>query len=76
MRMHGNVSEWCRDGCQEKLPGGTDPEVPETAPYRVYRDGSWVSTAWNCRSAHRLWNSPNYRTTFLGFRVALVQSGD
>jgi len=39
--MHGNVWEWCRDGFQLKLPGGTDPLAPTQEMQKVIRGGSW-----------------------------------
>ena len=59
--MHGNVSEWCRDWYQAKLPGGTDSEVSQQAADRVCRWGSWRDGAAYCRSATRSYGTPSYR---------------
>ena len=73
--VHGNVSEWCRDGYAEKLPGGTDPEVTERASRRVRRGGCWHEDARNCRSAIRSSIVSGSRYGAVGFRVAAVQVG-
>ncbi len=72
--MHGNVWEWCRDWYQDKLPGGTDPEVTAEGSFRVNRGGSWINPAGLCRSALRFWYTPSYRNFNLGFRVGRVLS--
>ena len=58
--VHGNVWEWCADLFRES--GGSS---------RVYRGGSWGISAGYCRSAYRDFNDPSYRSSFLGFRLAL-----
>ena len=58
--MHGNVSEWCFDGCDagaKELPGGVDPVGPRNAlgsDWRVKRNANWRSTPDYCRSAYRI----------------------
>ncbi len=72
--MHGNVSEWCRDGWQKKRPGGTDPFVPPRDELRVIRGGSWNFPGVVCRSAYRDAYKALDRSSFigeLGFRVVL-----
>jgi formylglycine-generating enzyme required for sulfatase activity len=75
--MHGNVKEWCQDWSAWQLPGGTDPQGPPSTGLsrRVFRGGSWNEPAWNCRSAYRDGNPPEYRIGDVGFRVAAVPSG-
>ena len=75
--MHGNVWEWCRDGYQEKLPGGGDPLAIELSPegsLRVIRGGGWSRLARYCRSARRNGTTPSRRYSALGFRLALSPS--
>jgi formylglycine-generating enzyme required for sulfatase activity len=70
--MHGNVSEWCRDGYSPKLIGGTDPEMELPALDRVRRGGSVLSQTTACRSAFRGRDVPARRWFDLGFRVVIV----
>ena len=55
--LHGNVWEW------------TETAVGVS---RVRRGGSWRSSARSCAS-NRLWFSPSYRSTGLGFRLCATQ---
>lgn len=72
--MHGNVSEWCRDGYVQKLRGGPDPEAASEDSRRVYRGGSWNTYYYQCRSAFRYGCTSTSRSNNLGFRVARVLS--
>ncbi len=70
--MHGNVDEWCLDWYGDyPISAVTDPKGPATGSYRVVRGGSWVYYAYDCRSAHRFSNGPDYYYDCYGFRVAL-----
>jgi formylglycine-generating enzyme required for sulfatase activity len=42
--------------------------------YRVYRGGSWYSSARFLRVAYRDWSHPSYRLSCLGFRLAFDTS--
>jgi formylglycine-generating enzyme required for sulfatase activity len=69
--LHGNVWEWVRDryGPYSKEPQ-QNPSGPETGSYRVFRGGSWLYDAENCRSACRYWGGPGDRSVARSFRLA------
>ena len=75
--MHGNVYECCADwfdrGYYKNSPTD-DPKGPTSGSFRVDRGGSWRCYAGSCRSADRYSHSPSYRSSNLGFRIALVTS--
>ncbi len=71
--MHGNVSEWCTDwwDADNYASSSVNDSVGlDAGSARVYRGGSWSSTARGCRSAHRGGALPAYRGDDLGFRLA------
>lgn len=71
--MHGNVSEWVQDWAGKYTQSmAVNPEGPSSGFYRVYRGGSWRSTASGCRSASRRREMPGYRSDDLGFRLLRV----
>ena len=68
--MHGNVWEWCNDRYGNyPLESETNPKGPTSGDSRVLRGGSWGSRARCCRSAHRIWNFPDRRFNYYGFRL-------
>ena len=72
--MSGNVFEWCLDRYGDYSSGAvTDPQGPDSGSSRVLRGGSWGNSAEVCRSASRVFGSPDDqgRQNF-GFRLALV----
>jgi formylglycine-generating enzyme required for sulfatase activity len=70
--MHGNAMEWCLD-TYGPYPTGpvTDPLVAGGAT-RVLRGGAWSDISYVCRSAYRLYGTPNNSFDFVGFRVVLA----
>ena len=81
--MSGNVYEWCEDWFDEKYyekckKGGVviNPKGPEKGGRRVIRGGSYFNDAEYCRPTFRGRGSPDYRLSYLGFRLVLsLQSG-
>jgi formylglycine-generating enzyme required for sulfatase activity/serine/threonine protein kinase len=76
--MHGNVWQWCEDryaaDYYTKSPA-QDPPGPSVGTNRVYRGGSWLTSARVCRSADRSKNLPTDLGFYLGFRVVLRPAG-
>ena len=70
--MHGNVSEWCQDWYAEQLPGGLDPLGPASGEQKVARGGAYLLLGHHCRTADRGRKWSNFRSDYVGFRVALV----
>jgi formylglycine-generating enzyme required for sulfatase activity len=74
--MLGNVSEWCLDGHERALKGGTDPvAAPQkgSSSERVVRGGSFTARG-ECRSDYRGGNNKGYNHSYMGFRPILVPS--
>lgn len=68
--------EWCADWYGDYPKGAvTDPTGPNNGSGRVIRGGSWRYVGTRCRSAYRGWNSTDYRSSSIGFRVAAVPGG-
>jgi formylglycine-generating enzyme required for sulfatase activity len=71
--MHGNVCEWCADTRREyEGKAVTDPRGPEKEGSRVVRGGCWFQHPMFCRSAYRPSILTASRSSYFGFRVALV----
>jgi len=69
--MAGNVFEWCLDGFEPyKGKDVVNPRGPRTTVRRVYRGGSWKSRAASLRACARHFNSPDYSSNDVGFRIA------
>ncbi len=68
--MHGNVWEWTADwDSKYSAAQVTDPVGPGSGSDRVNRGGGWDGSRWSCRSANRDSNSPDLRSSYLGFRL-------
>ncbi len=71
--MLGNVWEWCGDFNRTYGAEPVRDPYGTAGSYRVYRGGSWNSSARSCRAAYRSWDSPGDRYWLLGFRLARGQ---
>jgi formylglycine-generating enzyme required for sulfatase activity len=69
--MSGNVWEWVQDVMGDYPTGDvTDPVGPSSGGYRIFRGGSWGDGARVCRTANRFYGRPQFRISYLGFRLA------
>ena len=69
--MSGNVWEWCSDRYGKYSSNAeTNPQGPKSGSYRVFRGGSWGSSAGSTRVSSRgsIW--PGGYNDSLGFRLA------
>jgi len=71
--MSGNVWEWVSDWYSSSYyseSSKNNPKGPNSGSNRVRRGGSWVSYAWSVRASDRFYNTPVFRSSDLGFRLA------
>ena len=66
--MHGNVYEWCLDW-SGMLAYGTDPKGASSGTDRVFRGGSWFSSARYCGLSYRHSIPPSNGFGDYGFRL-------
>lgn len=73
--MTGNVWEWVEDCYRDNLSGQSEAAyTSESCSSRVVRGGSWDDGPRILRSAYRNLGSPDYRGSYLGFRLASTLS--
>ena len=69
--MLGNVWEWCQDYPDDRLRAELESlGATEAGARRVFRGGSWVSSALLARAAYRYAYPPDDRDDYLGFRCS------
>ena len=68
--MHGNACEWCLDWYGTYPGSVSDPLGAASWSHRVLRGGGLSNNADGCRSAYRIYFSPDSRYLYLGFRAA------
>ena len=77
--MHGNVWEWCADHWHGNYDGapidGTAWLSSDESARRLLRGGSWYLYPRYCRSANRIRNLPESRSSSVGFRVVCAAAG-
>jgi formylglycine-generating enzyme required for sulfatase activity len=73
--VHGNVWEWVEDCWNDSNlgnPGDGSPRTMGDCSLRVHRGASWNNAPHTLRSARRERNPGGYRSTTIGFRIALT----
>ena len=77
--LHGNVWEWCHDRYSADYHSTgpfNDPHGATVGTTRVLRGGSWDNEAELTRSAHRHYQTVDFRGPHAGFRVVQELSVD
>ena len=70
--MSGNVYEWCSDWKDSYSSSSqSNPQGPSSGSSRVFRGGSWNSSARLCRVSIRDSVTPVFRINFIGLRLCL-----
>jgi formylglycine-generating enzyme required for sulfatase activity len=72
-QVHGNVDEWTEDCWNESNtgnPGDGRARTTGACTQRVVRGGTWLADPRLLRSASRVWRIADYRSYYIGFRLA------
>lgn len=72
--MSGNVYEWCQDwyGSYSSSSQSNPTSLLSNSYARVYRGGSWLNNARDCRILKRCFSVPSESSRYLGFRLVLL----
>ena len=73
--IFGNVWEWCQDDWHDNYKGSPNDGsawLSRQGITKVLRGGSWFRIPNLCRSAFRYYNSRNYCSSLIGFRIVCV----
>ncbi|MDD5394891.1 MAG: formylglycine-generating enzyme family protein [Thiothrix sp.] len=73
--MLGNVSQWVEDCYVNSYKDAPNDGSARTCPSdaaapHVFRGGSWDNGPWFLRAASRNYNTPEYLSSYVGFRLA------
>ena len=74
--MNGNVWEWCRDWYNETYYGkspGVNPQGSASGILRALRGGSWYFDSGVNRLSFRYYDKLEYKSDYVGFRLAISQ---
>ena len=69
--MSGNVWEWCQDCFSTYSSNALASFKGATGSLRVFRGGGWYDSAGGGRVSSRNFDTPTFRQSNLGFRLAL-----
>ena len=71
--MTGNVYEWCSDwyGAYD-MSVVKDPKGAKWGAAKVLRGGNWDNGARLCRSAARIFNTPDFTSSRCGLRLVAI----
>ena len=74
--MAGNIQEWVADWYAADYytySPQNNPKGPDNGKFRVLRGGSWRDyKSYQVLNANRMYQTPDYRSNFVGFRCAWI----